>query len=71
MRERDILLHHPYNNFEPVLQLLEQAAEDPESIVYQTYDLPPRKKLTRHGGALARGREWQARSGIVRGEGAF
>jgi polyphosphate kinase len=29
MREGSILLHHPYNNFEPVLQLLEQAAEDP------------------------------------------
>jgi polyphosphate kinase len=30
MKEGDILLHHPYNNFEPVLQLLEQAAEDPQ-----------------------------------------
>ena len=30
MRAGDILLHHPYNNFEPVLQLLEQAAEDPQ-----------------------------------------
>ena len=30
MNEGDILLHHPYNNFEPVLQLLEQAAEDPQ-----------------------------------------
>jgi polyphosphate kinase len=29
MQAGDILLHHPYNNFEPVLQLLEQAAEDP------------------------------------------
>lgn len=29
MRAGDILLHHPYNNFEPVLELLEQAAEDP------------------------------------------
>ncbi len=29
LKKEDILLHHPYNNFEPVLQLLEQAAEDP------------------------------------------
>lgn len=29
LAERDILLHHPYNNMELVLQLLEQAAEDP------------------------------------------
>ncbi|MHA8092561.1 polyphosphate kinase 1 [Aquirufa regiilacus] len=28
MKRGDILLHHPYNNFEPVIQLLEQAAED-------------------------------------------
>ncbi|WP_238944429.1 polyphosphate kinase 1 [Sandaracinomonas limnophila] len=30
MKKGDILLHHPYNNFEPVIQLLEQAAEDPQ-----------------------------------------
>ena len=30
MKAGDILLHHPYNNFEPVLQLLEQAADDPQ-----------------------------------------
>ena len=29
MKGGDILLHHPYNNFEPVIQLLEQAADDP------------------------------------------
>ena len=28
MKRGDILLHHPYNNFEPVIQLLEQAADD-------------------------------------------
>jgi polyphosphate kinase len=30
VRQGDILMHHPYNNFEPVLQLLEQAADDPQ-----------------------------------------
>ncbi|MCU0469695.1 MAG: polyphosphate kinase 1 [Arcicella sp.] len=30
MKAGDILLHHPYNNFEPVLRLLEQSAEDPQ-----------------------------------------
>ncbi|ELR72505.1 Polyphosphate kinase [Fulvivirga imtechensis AK7] len=29
LRERDVLLHHPYNSIEPVLELLERAAEDP------------------------------------------
>ncbi|MEL7003978.1 MAG: polyphosphate kinase 1 [Bacteroidota bacterium] len=29
LKEQDVLLHHPYNNMEPVLNLLERAAEDP------------------------------------------
>jgi polyphosphate kinase len=29
LKERDILLHHPFNSMEPVLELLEKAAEDP------------------------------------------
>ncbi|HEY0653042.1 MAG TPA: polyphosphate kinase 1 [Chryseosolibacter sp.] len=29
LKERDILLHHPYNSMEPVLELLEKAADDP------------------------------------------
>lgn len=29
LKERDILLHHPYNSMEPVLDLIEKAADDP------------------------------------------
>lgn len=29
LKERDILLHHPYNSMDPVIELLEKAAVDP------------------------------------------
>ncbi|MFN4087166.1 MAG: polyphosphate kinase 1 [Spirosomataceae bacterium] len=48
IEERDILLHHPYNNFEPVLQLLEKAAEDPNvlSIKLTIYRLAKNSRVT-------------------------
>lgn len=48
IRQRDVLLHHPYNNFEPVLQLLEQSAEDPNvlAIKITVYRLAKRSRIT-------------------------
>src|SRR5436189_734809 len=30
MRRRDLLLHHPYESFDPVVDLIEEAAQDPQ-----------------------------------------
>ena len=32
LRQRDVLLHHPYQSFEPVVQFLRAAVEDPDVI---------------------------------------
>lgn len=47
LREQDILLHHPYNDMELVLQLLEQAAEDPNvlSIKLTIYRLAKNSRI--------------------------
>ncbi len=48
IKENDILLHHPYNNFEPVLNLIEKAAEDPNvlSIKLTIYRLAKNSRIT-------------------------
>jgi polyphosphate kinase len=48
LKEHDVLLHHPYNSMEPVVQLLERAAEDPYVLgIKQTiYRLADQSRVT-------------------------
>ncbi|MCK5703115.1 MAG: polyphosphate kinase 1, partial [Cyclobacteriaceae bacterium] len=48
LKQRDILLHHPYNSIEPLLELLEKSAEDPNvlSIKLTIYRLAKDSRVT-------------------------
>jgi polyphosphate kinase len=48
LRQRDVLLHHPYNSIEPLLTLLEQSAEDPNvlSVKLTIYRLAKSSRVT-------------------------
>ncbi|MGM0946053.1 MAG: polyphosphate kinase 1 [Bacteroidota bacterium] len=49
LKEKDILLHHPYNNIDSILDLIEKAAEDPDvmAIKMTIYRLAKESRITR------------------------
>ena len=48
LKGKDVMLHHPYNSFEPLLELVESAAEDPHvlSIKLTVYRLARNSRIT-------------------------
>ena len=48
LKGRDILLHHPYNDIEPLIDLIEQSADDPGvlAIKLTIYRLAPDSQIT-------------------------
>lgn len=49
LKERDILLHHPYNNIDPILGLIEKAVDDPSvmAIKMTIYRLAKESRITK------------------------
>ena len=49
LKDKDILLHHPYNNIDSILDLIENAAEDPEvmAIKMTIYRLAKESRITK------------------------
>lgn len=49
LKEKDILLHHPYNNIDSILDLIEKAAEDPGvmAIKMTIYRLAKESRITK------------------------
>lgn len=49
LKHKDVLLHHPYNNIDPILDLIEKAAEDPNvmAIKMTIYRLAKESRITK------------------------
>ena len=65
LKNKDVLLHHPYNDMEPIFDLLDKAADDPHVMAIKMTIYRLAKNFQGSGCLVKSCGKWQTRIGFI------